>query len=376
MKDSIKAGLVVIVAIGGVNLAVFGHEVGETHYHTNAPPAVPLKFDVEKTGPIAAPPALSSKAELKVSGQGFWQFAAATEGVLPIPEEIRSYLKGAHGTLIVDAPRDTVYWGLAKVGWVAFSNKLSQSWVVKGDPMFAGGNLHGADLLYRQGKLPLVAVADNEQGAVYLSDTTFQHTSKWDWPQKGPYKSKGQYHPTDVAFTSQDTLFVTDGYGQAYFMAASINPLNFQGDFYGGKSMSQTPHGVTLNPADGTLLISARPEGQVKRWSITQSELIETHGLPPGSTVCDIDIWGDYALAPCLDGPKQTPGPIYIINLKKHTIVSTLKAKKDLGFSEAQHIHDATWYLASEGEKKELYILFTNWNPGGIGAMKLVNVLD
>ena len=57
-------------------------------------------------------------------------------------------------------------------------------------------------------------------------------------------------------------------------------------------------------------------------------------------------------------------------------IVSTIKPKEDLGYSDAQHIHDAAWYVTGKGGKQEVYIVFTNWNPGGIGALKLVNAPD
>jgi hypothetical protein len=80
----------------------------------------------------------------------------------------------------------------------------------------------------------------------------------------------------------------------------------------------------------------------------------------------------DYALAPCLDGPNNSAGPVYIINIRERAIVSVLRPKDDLGFGDAQHIHDAAWYWVGEGADRELYVVFTNWNPGGVGAMKLV----
>jgi hypothetical protein len=214
----------------------------------------------------------------------------------------------------------------------------------------------------------LIAVADNVEGEVYLSDTSFQQVQKVARPARAPYETSGQYHPTDVAFVNGDKLYVTDGYGAAHFMAMDVNPLAYRGDILGGKWVSQTPHGITWDAEAGSLVISARPEGLIKRWSADSSAFNQVLGLPAGSTVCDIDIRGDYALAPCLNGPDKSPGPIYIVNLRERTLVSTLNPKVDLGFGEAQHIHDATWYEIDG----ELYVLFTNWNPGGIGAMRLL----
>ncbi|MGV3773767.1 MAG: hypothetical protein ACO1QB_12755 [Verrucomicrobiales bacterium] len=345
------------------------------HVHASTNKATALKLVPEKKGPVRAPAPL--KEEAKLSGSGFWKFMAVTNNVLPIPEEALPKLRGAHGTIIIDSKTDTLYWGLQNVGWVAFSNKLSKSWIIKGDEAFSRGNLHGADILYKKkGNTPVVAVADNDEGEVYLSDLSFQKAEKLDWPTDGPYKAKGEFHPTDVAFTKEGQIYVTDGYGKGFVMPAGTDPLKYEGVFIGGKELSNTPHGVTLKKDSNSLIISARPEGEIKELSLKNSKWSETFGLPPGSTVCDVDIWGDYALAPCLNGPNNTPGPIYILNLKKKTIVSVIKPKEELGFTEAQHIHDAAWYVVGKGRNQEVYVVFTNWNPGGIGAVKLVNVPD
>ena len=115
-------------------------------------------------------------------------------------------------------------------------------------------------------------------------------------------------------------------------------------------------------------------------WSLKSNAVVKTHGLPAGTangkpsapTVCDFELWGDYAVAPCLDGPGGIPGPIYILNRKKWEIVSVVAPRAELGFMQAQHIHDVTLYK----HKGRLWLLFTNWNPGGIGAAELVRVTD
>ena len=92
--------------------------------------------------------------------------------------------------------------------------------------------------------------------------------------------------------------------------------------------------------------------------------------------LCDVDLWGDYALAACLENPGKAPGPLIIVNLKKQTIVSIIKPKEELGYEFADHLHDACWYLHKQGKQTDVYLVFTAWNPGGIGALKLVNVPD
>ncbi|MBN8248514.1 MAG: hypothetical protein J0L84_13880, partial [Verrucomicrobia bacterium] len=92
------------------------------------PSPLALPVQVETRGPVRAPGA-SAPAGAATSGQGFWTFVAVP-GVLPLPIETQPFIKGAHGTLIVDPPRDTVYWGLENIGFVGFSNRLADSWVV------------------------------------------------------------------------------------------------------------------------------------------------------------------------------------------------------------------------------------------------------
>ncbi len=371
-QNYLYAGLVsLLIAPAG-----FAHDLpGGAAHEPDATNAIALPFVVEKRGPVRAPKSVQLAPGTPVSGHGFWKFIAA-RGLTPVPPAALPKLVGAHGTIIVDHSTDIVYWGLQGVGWIGFSNRLQASWIVAGDGAFTNGNLHGADLWPRKNNLPLIAAADNEAGKIYLTDTSFQHAEVLPVPAGLPYVDGKDFNPTDVAFANSDELWITDGYGKAWFTSADVAPLKYRGKFFGGKIFSKTPHGITLDPHDHSLLVSARPEGQIKRFDPVHEHVREILGLPVGSTVCDVDLWGDYALAPCLDGPNKTPGPIYIINLKTRAIVAALKPKEDLGYTDAQHIHDAAWYVTGSGRDREVYIVFTNWNPGGVGALKLVNLAE
>jgi len=353
--------------------ALSAHETGTPHADASTP--LPVHFEVETQGPVSAPGAIARTPALLTSGQGFWKFAPA-RGTMPVPAEAQAFVKGAHGTIIVDRERDVAYWGLEKVGWVAFSNRLTKSWIVKGDPAISSGNLHGADIMPRAGQLPLVIAADNVEGEILLSDTTFQQVEKLKIPTGGPYADGKGWAPTDAAFGDKNTVWITDGYGRHWFMDADLHPLAYRGNFYGGDSLSKTPHGITFDAARGELYLSARPEARVIEWSPTTKQTLAVHQLPKGSTACDTDLWGDYLLVPCLDGPDKKPGPLYIINLKTKAVVSTIRPKEDLGFDYAQHIHDACWYIVGQGADAKVYILFTAWNPGGVAALELVNVKE
>lgn len=363
------AGLVSLASLAVLPGAV-AHEEGHAHHPDEVTTVTPLAFVTEAKGPVSAP-RLRAASGTPTTGQGFWTFVADRSKV-PVPAEAQPKVKGAHGTVLVDNATDTAYWGLQDVGWIAFTDKLTRSAVIPQDPAFPAGNLHGADILPRKGQRAAIVAADNVQAEVYLTDTSFQSPQVLKLPPLEPYADGKGYAPTDAAFGKGGTVWITDGYGKAWFMPASSEPFEFLGHAYGGKKFSGTPHGITLNPKTGRLIVSARPEGLVKDWDPKSTRTVAIDGLPSGSTVCDVDIWGDYALAPCLDGPNRSPGPIYIINLRKKAVVATLKPKADLGYEDAQHIHDACWYVTGKGRNREVYVLFTNWNPGGVGALRLV----
>ena len=354
----------------------FAHYVPDNEYAITNTTVLPIV--VETKGPVRAPAAIKASPDLKVSGQGFWKFVAARD-LVPVPAAVPS-VKQAHGTIIVDKRTDTVYWGLQSVGWIGFSNKLHDSWIVVGNPAFTNGNLHGADILPQGGRHPArIAATDNMSGKIYLTDTEFQKVETLVKPDFGSYPTNKGFAPTDVAFTGGKEMWIVDGYAQQRIIPADVNPLKWQGVHYGGgERFSKTTHGITYDKAHDDLLVSARPEGLLKRVHREDRLLTEILGLPKGTWLCDVDVWGDYVLAACLNGvdKDKTPGPLYIINQKTRAIVSTIKPKEDLGYEDAQHMHDAAWYVTGKGKDQEVYILFTNWNPGGIGALKLVNIAE
>ena len=338
--------------------------------------ATVLPMIVETKGPVRAPAPIKSSTDVPVSGQGFWKFAAARD-LMPVPAGItHEQLTNAHGTIIVDQRSGIAYWGLQGVGWIGFSNGLRSSWIVQGNAAFTNGNMHGADILPRGHKPPLIAAADNISGKIYLTDTHFHDVESLGVPDFGVYATNKSFRPTDVAFVNEHELWVVDGYARQRFLPVEDPPLHWRGDFYGGKRFSATLHGVTYDQPHDDLLFSARPEGELKRVTRRDLRAKEVLGLPAGTLLCDVDVWGDYALAACLEGPNKTPGPLHIINLKKRAMVATIRPKEELGYADADHMHDAAWYVVGRGRNVEVYILFTNWRPGGIGALKLVNQPD
>jgi hypothetical protein len=349
----------------------FAHYASDAEYAVSN--AIALPFQVERTGP---PRVVAVAPTAPVSGAGFWKFSAATD-LVPLPNLTYSQITNAHGTIIVDAAADKVYWGLQGVGWIGFSNQLRNSWLIAGNSAFTNGNLHGGDIRPRGGRQsPLIAVADNRSFKVYLTDTAFQNVETLTVPTFGTYLTNNTFKPTDVAFGRGSELWIADGYGRQKFMPADFSPLKWRGDIHGGGRFSMTLHGVTYDQAHDDLLFSARPEGQLKRLNRATLRAQAIAGLPAGTKLCDVDLWGDYALAACLDGANGTAGPLYIINLKTSTIAATIKPKDDLGYTAALHLHDAAWYVRQTPQGREVYVLFTYWNPGGFGALRLVSQPD
>ena len=184
---------------------------------------VPLPFVVEASGPVRAPKPTKLAPGQQASGQGFWKFVAARE-LVAVPATAQPKVVGAHGTIIVDKAADVAYWGLQGVGWIGFSNKLGASWIVAGNPAFASGNLHGADILPRGKKPPLIAAADNVSGKIYLTDSNFQDVETLARPNFDSYTTNTTFNPTDVAFSGAHELWVVDGYGQQKFISAGFRP--------------------------------------------------------------------------------------------------------------------------------------------------------
>jgi hypothetical protein len=301
------------------------------------------------------------------SGSGAWQFAPEPVGAFP--EVVQKNVRGAHGTIVIDKKGGAVYWGLQNVGWVSFREGFQAVSVVDAGLKLAKGNLHGAELR-QQGRKTWIAAADDVESEVYLMDTQFGSVKTLGYPQIAPYSAAKEFHPTDVTFIDDKEAVVTDGYGKAYLAPIDVSTFSYKQTLFGGKKLSQTPHGVTEHK--GKLIVAARPEAGIITWDRKKEAVEEILRLPPGSTVCDVDVWEEYALAPCLNGPNNAPGPIYIVNLKTKAIASVIRPKEELGFGDAQHIHDAAWHVTGRGRNREVRIVFTNWNPGGFGVIRLL----
>ena len=117
---------------------------------------------------------------------------------------------------------------------------------------------------------------------------------------EGPMVSKvesvpGDGRPSVVEFGDGSGYSVEHGLqlnGQYSDLTVQME-FRWQGAHYGGgKRFSMTLHGVTYDAAHDDLLFSARPEGQIKRVHRESRQLTDIMGLPVGTKICDVDLWG------------------------------------------------------------------------------------
>ena len=159
-----------------------------------------------------------------------------------------------------------------------------------------------------------------------------------------------RYAPTDTEIVGEGDLCVSDGYSPGkYVLWVDLDSMAYKPEYFGGRVSGKgreegkfsTNHGVTLDPADGSLLIADRERFWVQRMT-PGGEFVEGIDMN-GAAVCDVafvDWRGERLLvAGCLKGEDERPGVVHLLRDKK--IVSTLRPKEDLGLEAFQHIHNA-----------------------------------
>jgi hypothetical protein len=195
--------------------------------------------------------------------------------------------------------------------------------------------------------------------------------NKFDKKAVNEYFAKGEkFVPTDVDVLN-GLYYIATGYSSLdYVLTASIDTQTWDDLAFGGKGDGPgqfgTGHGVTIGPDRETVTVADRPNAQIERFT-PEGEYIDTVTLPEGAFPCDIDYAAGYALVGCLHGKDREAGaPIYL--LKDDKVVSTIMPKKELGFENFQHIHNAS--LTKIGNK--LYIIAQAWNPGDFAILEQV----
>ncbi len=310
-----------------------------------------------------------------VTGEGDWKFRLAPE--YKLPEAAQAKVKGAHSGFAVDDRTHNLYFGLKGVGVIRFGPEPGDSEILDGYPFLKEGNLHNLTLFYHDEQAYLV-VPDNERGKVFVLDLATRKTVTINRPNVNDYYQKnGAFNPTDTEY--KERLYVTDGYSPGNFILEA-DPFKgaWMDEHWGGKGTEhgkfETAHGITYNPDEKSLDISDRPRSRIERYDL-HGKYLGTMATPEGSWPVDVEYWNGYAVVGCLFGPGKTiPSPVYIMD-RDGKVVSTLKPKEDLGLQNADHIHDASWWIIPSkqaGGKPRVCVAVTPWNPGDFFILERV----
>lgn len=228
--------------------------------------------------------------------------------------------------------------------------------VLLGDPKLATGVPHGLNIYSEPDCTTYLLHANN---AATVHKTTLEGaivwTQKWS-PQMGNYK------PTDVVVPpGSQRLFVADGYGSHMIHALRCNDGVYDGKSWGGKGSESgefnTPHGITFDTRKQLLLVADRTNKRLEYYDL-RGRYQSTVQAKEISAPCNVDIFGEHALVPNLNGTV-------VILDKENSVESVLEVSKLLGAQGHKHPHDAIWLANGD-------VVVCTWNPGYLSYWRLL----
>lgn len=170
----------------------------------------------------------------------------------------------------------------------------------------------GEDFLY---------ICDNQRHEVIKTTIDGRIIMVLPYPKEsGKYESADQYVPTETAIADNGDIYVADGYGLQYIMHynAQGELLNIFGGKGEGDQFFDNAHGICIDdrdPSATTLLITARAQNKLKRFSL-QGEHLTTYDLP-GSYICRPVIHRDHVYLATIWSGNKDQGSGYISILDK-----------------------------------------------------------
>lgn len=312
--------------------------------------------------PVAAPAFAAqgqhtvTSASPIVSGSGAFRYQFVPSK-LQLPESVR--MRHGHG-LVRDTNGDIYFTYEPEV--VEPQTRV----LVRFAPDGTGATLLGSDNSLAYGAphgLNIQVTKDGNRVLYHANNAATVHKTTLDgqviWTQKWPAQM-GNYKPTDVVVPpGSDRVLVADGYGSSMIHALKTADGVYAGKSWGGTGRSHgelsCPHGITFDPRKGLLLVADRGNKRLEYYQpngIYQSTVEQQEIQAP----CNVDIQGDYALVPDLNGP------VFILD-RENKVISTVEVGKLLGDQGFKHPHDAIWLENGD-------IAVCTWNPGRIGYFK------
>lgn len=287
-----------------------------------------------------------------------------------LPEAAREHEIKLHTSFASDAHNQR-YYGLQDVGLIRISADLREQTIIPIPDAYRAKNFHSTRYALVNGE-PRLLLSANDHEQVLVMTLTGEVDFTLGRPTLPPYADpETAYQPTDALLVGE-RLYVADGYGANYVAVLDIQTRQWV-DIFGGHTENRhengrfrTVHGLALTP-DGQALIC------VDRWNSRlqihglDGAFHASHHLPYNAWLCNCDIleWQGRTLGviACLydvDEAKESPAPIYVIDMADYSLVSTICPKADLGVERAQRLHNAVWHVHDE----RLYIICHSWNPG------------
>jgi hypothetical protein len=263
-----------------------------------------------------------------------------------------------------------LYYGMPGSGILRIAPDLRSQELIDLPDSLRPLNFHSTKIGEISGQPRLFLPAnDNALVAVVTLDGRLDFTlSKPEFEQY--QAAEARFAPTDALPVGQE-LFVADGYGSNYITTADLSTRRWKGVFGGPahtpdeQGKFSTAHGFNRHPTHHHhLVIADRPSSRLQVHGLDGS-FSASHALPSGSWPCGIDFleWDGRwlgVIGSLLDGVKDRPAPIFIIDAETYEVLSTIRPKEDLGIEPVQHLHNVVFHVADG----RLYLVCQSWNPG------------
>lgn len=242
---------------------------------------------------------------------------------------------------------------------------------------------HGLTLSEEGGE-SFLYICDNNRHEVIKTTLDGREIMVLPYPaESGKYESADKYIPTETTIAPNGDIYVADGYGSQY-----IIHYDSQGklkNVFGGRGPSpanfDNAHGIALDtrmPGEPTLLITARQQNKLKRFSLS-GELIKEIPVP-GAYICRPVIHGDYVYcATLISHLPWDSGSGFVTILDKNDQVVSVPGGSAPAYTNGQldplfqtvqafkHPHDVC-----VDEDENLYI--AQWNSDKVYPYKLTRV--
>lgn len=241
---------------------------------------------------------------------------------------------------------------------------------------------HGLTLNVENGE-DVLYISDNARHEVIKTTIDGKVIQVFPYPKEsGKYESKELYIPTETAIAANGDIYVADGYGSQYIMH-----YNAKGELlntFGGKgdedAKFNNAHGIcidTRNPSNPTLLITARQQNKLKRFTM-DGEFIESSDLP-GAYICRPVIHGPNVYLATIwsgDGAEGT-GFISVLDKDNKLISAPGGSNPTYVDGKLEHMHQALKIFhhphdVCVDDDENLYV--AQWNSGKTYPIKLYRV--